>query len=771
VLTVLKSRRSHAGWVGILALLLLLAIGPAAAHPLGNFTVNHFARLTPAANRVAIHYVVDMAEIAAFQELQQADADGDGSVSEAELGAYADRAARSYAGGLMLTIDGQPVPLRLTGREVSRPPGVGGLSTLRLECEIAAAIPASASGSGGVRRLHFEDPNRGDRIGWHEAVVAAGPGISIFDSSAYANGVSDELRAYPTELLATPLNERTVELSFAAGPAPAAAAPLRTRDGRPAQPARDLLGELLTRRQLTPMVALLGLLLAFGLGAVHALSPGHGKTIVGAYLIGARGTARHAAFLGLTVTLTHTAGVFALGLVTLFASRYVLPERFYPALSFVSGAMVVVIGAHLFISRLRAALGHPAPHHAHGPDTQQPSTPTSELPDTQHPAPSIATFDHPNTQHPTPSTHSHFPPGADGTAITWRTLLALGISGGMLPCPSALVVLLSAIALHRTGYGLLLVGAFSLGLASVLTGIGLLFVGAGRLLNRPRGLDRLARVLPVAGAFVVTCAGVAICWSAVAQSGLDFSAWGKGAAGPAGPLSTAGLLGIGLVFGLKHALEADHLAAVTTIVSERKSVWSSSLVGGLWGIGHTISLLVAGVAVILLHLQIGEKTALALEFCVALMLIALGVNALRKLRRGGTLHVHVHQHGGHTHAHPHLHGEAPEADEATHHGFRLNARPLLVGMVHGMAGSAALMLLVLSTIPSAALGFAYIGVFGLGSVGGMMLMSALVGLPMHLTAARFTRANLALRALAGTFSLGFGLFMVYNIGFVDGLFR
>lgn len=237
------------------------------------------------------------------------------------------------------------------------------------------------------------------------------------------------------------------------------------------------------------------------------------------------------------------------------------------------------------------------------------------------------------------------------------------------------------------------------------------------------------------------------------------------------PLSAAPVLAFGFVMGLKHAVEADHLAAVSAIVSERKSLWVSTLVGGLWGIGHTIALIVAGVAVILFHFEIGERTERALEFAVGLMLIALGVNALRKLARGGHLHLHVHQHGGREHIHPHVHDKAPEPNPHTHHGLRLGPRPLLVGMVHGLAGSAALTLLVLSTISSPVVGLLYLVVFGVGSAGGMMLMSALFGLPVYLTAARFTRAHLAVRGLAGLFSLSLGLFTIYEIGFVNGLFR
>lgn len=364
--------------------------------------------------------------------------------------------------------------------------------------------------------------------------------------------------------------------------------------------------------------------------------------------------------------------------------------------------------------------------------------------------------------------HSHLPPGTDNTPVTWRSLLALGISGGLLPCPSALVVMLAAIAGQRIGFGLLLIVAFSLGLAGVLTGIGLIFVYAGRWMKKTAlGSGRLARVLPVVSAFIIACLGVAICYEALIQAGVDFGALFSDAPRPT---TAASVLAFGLVLGLKHAVEADHLAAVTTIVSERKSILSASLVGGLWGVGHTISLFAAGLAVILLRVEISKRMEMALEFCVALMLVALGANALRKLARGGRVHLHTHRHGGFWHVHPHLHESSGEADEETHHGLRLSGRPLVVGMIHGLAGSAALMLLVLSTIQSPLTGLAYIAVFGVGSIGGMMLMSALVGLPVHLTAGRFMRANLAIRCLAGLFSLGFGLFMVYEIGFVDGLF-
>jgi ABC-type nickel/cobalt efflux system permease component RcnA len=244
-------------------------------------------------------------------------------------------------------------------------------------------------------------------------------------------------------------------------------------------------------------------------------------------------------------------------------------------------------------------------------------------------------------------------------------------------------------------------------------------------------------------------------------------------------VSMISLLAFGFALGLKHATEADHLAAVSTIVSDRKSLWSASLVGGLWGLGHTIALFIAGIAVIQLHLKISELLSRGLEFGVALMLVVLGLDTLRKLTRGGRLHIHFHRHGGRLHAHPHIHDAAHAnqrthlqdhaAEQPTHHGLAIGPRPLVVGMIHGVAGSGALMLLVLSTISSPLVGLTYVLVFGIGSIGGMMLMSLLLSLPFHLTTKRFARLEWAMKGTAGLFSVGFGLFMIYQIGFVDGL--
>jgi sulfite exporter TauE/SafE len=223
-------------------------------------------------------------------------------------------------------------------------------------------------------------------------------------------------------------------------------------------------------------------------------------------------------------------------------------------------------------------------------------------------------------------------------------------------------------------------------------------------------------------------------------------------------VTTFGVLTIGFALGLQHATEADHLAAVSTIVSEKKNLLTASIVGGLWGIGHTISLFAVGVLVIFLKLQISESVEAKLEACVGAMLVLLGLNALRKLLTSSKIHVHSHEHDGHEHIHIHSHNK--EQATGTHH--RLSFRSVVIGMVHGLAGSAALMLLVVPTIKSETVALLYILIFGIGSIGGMMAMSFLIGLPFHLTANRFDILNRGIRLIAGIFSLGLGASIIYE---------
>lgn len=223
-------------------------------------------------------------------------------------------------------------------------------------------------------------------------------------------------------------------------------------------------------------------------------------------------------------------------------------------------------------------------------------------------------------------------------------------------------------------------------------------------------------------------------------------------------LTTYSILLLGFALGLRHATEADHLAAVSTIVSEKKGLMSASIVGGLWGVGHTIALFAVGLVVILLKLQISESLEAKLESVVGVMLVILGINAIRKILSSNKIHAHAHEHGGHRHTHIHTHID--EGSEVSHHRF--GPRSVIVGMVHGLAGSGALMFIILPLIPSPLVALAYIVVFGVGSIGGMMMMSFLLGLPLHFTAGRFDLMNKGIRWCAGLFSVGLGTFIVYE---------
>lgn len=470
------------------------------AHPLGNFSVNNYSRIDVEKSQIRLHCVLDMAEIPTFQESQQIDQDKNDSLSDEELGAYLEQLTPQYAANLKLFVDEQPVQIQTAAKNISLRSGSGNLPTLRIEWDFGAEISLNAKDA--VHRLQFENANYKERVGWNEIVVNRAADVSVFDSSAFGSALTDELETYPEDMLLAPLSEREAKLSFSASDIPADAKALLTRDGKTSAPVqKDKFAELIAVPEITPAIALFGLLLAAGFGAMHAMSPGHGKTVVGAYLIGTKGTVKHAAFLGLTVTITHTLGVFALGLITLFATQFILPERIMPFLGFVSGLLVLFIGLSLFKSRLLSALGYQTDDHDH--EHLQ-----DDNHDDQHDE-GHGAFSHTHDG----NTHSHLPP----ETVTWKSLLALGISGGLLPCPSALVLMLAAISKDRIGYGLLLTLAFSFGLAATLMCVGLAFLYLGKILDRPSlAKNPIIKALPVFSAFIIACVGAVICYNSLA---------------------------------------------------------------------------------------------------------------------------------------------------------------------------------------------------------------------------------------------------------------
>jgi len=235
-------------------------------------------------------------------------------------------------------------------------------------------------------------------------------------------------------------------------------------------------------------------------------------------------------------------------------------------------------------------------------------------------------------------------------------------------------------------------------------------------------------------------------------------------------LGIMAILGLGLVFGLKHATEVDHVVAISTIVSRHKNVFRSAFVGALWGAGHTLSLMAIAIVVLWFRIAIPERVSGWLEFGVALMIIGLGVSALwRALRKNGQVHLHQHTHDGLSHTHVHFHEQETKHERSarsrhSHRVSRVGWKPVMVGMMHGLAGSGALTLLVLTQISSAWVGLLYVLTFGFGSIAGMLLMSGLIGLPFALTSRKLTSAHNGLQTVAAILSICFGIWYAYKVG-------
>jgi nickel/cobalt exporter len=466
------------------------------AHPLGNFTTNQLAQVRISDDRVQIHYVLDQAEIPTFQQIQRFDSDGDGTIVGAERAPLLHGDLAEISSGLELTADGGPLVLGPPrAARLGFPPGQGGLLLTRIEADFAAPLPP------GAHRIELANAAFSGRVGWHAIQILSG-GDTDVSSSVPATDPTDGLRSYPQDLLSSPPDDR--QASFEATPGSGQiSAPRGLADGGNTENrALDGFANSLAGGNTHGLLIVFLLAAAFGWGALHALSPGHGKSMVAGYLVGSRGAPRHAVILGLTVTATHTAAVFALGLITLAASQYVLPEDLYPWLGIASGLMVVTIGLSVMRSRLRR---WQAMRTANGRG--------------------VGAHDHGAHGHHHDHGHAHGQLGARaGEPITMRGLIGLGVSGGIVPCPSALVVLIAAISQHRVGLGMVLILAFSLGLAATLTAIGLVVIWGGRLVQRLR-LERrvfggrVAGVVPAISASVIVLAGTLITLRAIPQLG------------------------------------------------------------------------------------------------------------------------------------------------------------------------------------------------------------------------------------------------------------
>ena len=379
------------------------------------------------------------------------------------------------------------------------------------------------------RPVDFEDHNFPDRAGWKEIVVRRGWAQLVQASHGNVDRTK-ALTVYPPDPTSAPPQDLRASAEWweesvvpvvtkivpIAQPKPVIAPDAAPPSSIPPAPQGDYLSQLLGKKEISLSLMLVGIVVAFGLGSAHALTPGHGKTIVAAYLVGSRGTPRHAAFLGAMVTFTHTISVFALGLGTLFLTKYINQEKISQVLGAISGITIVIIGASLFYKRLmklradqahERAHAHGQPHHhghshGHAHDHHHHEHDHAHV----HDASQTLPHKHDHGHYHGPGGHSHVPEGD----ITLGSLIALGASGGLVPCPSALVILLASIALGHVGLGLILLVSFSLGLAVVLMAIGMLVLYAKSWLPDPKGTSRhpLFRLIPVASAVVVVCLGL-----------------------------------------------------------------------------------------------------------------------------------------------------------------------------------------------------------------------------------------------------------------------
>ena len=538
---------------GAAALFILLNAAACFGHPMGNLSVNHYARLEPGAQGVDVLYVLDLAEIPTFELTQQWNLPA--SSPKDVLERRATRQAREWISNLAFTANGKPVTASIASTSLAIVDGAGNLPVFR----IATKLHVNAASG----RFEYEDRNYPSRAGWREVVIQAGSGAGVVKASNGGQDISEALTSYPQDPTKAPPQDTKAWLEWKAEPGliSSTARPTATKAMTPPAPAiqsqpvpvardvrppeaqaagvikrNDSISQILRMKTISwpVMFTLIGI--AFWFGALHALEPGHGKTMVAAYLVGERGNARHAVWLGGIVTFTHTISVFLLGLATIFLSRYVMPDRISKVLGILSGLSIVWIGGMLLLRRARAlkvsmphaAHGH---HHGHDHDHHHHAHDHGHHHGHHHDHDHVHVHDHPHEHdhhHPHEHAHHHgseahqhahgaFTHTHDGhthshapaEGISMKTLLALGASGGMVPCPSALILLLSAISIGRPGLGMILLVAFSLGLALVLTSTGLLVLYAKNLLPEKKRTNNLVfRYVPVFSAATIVVIGV-----------------------------------------------------------------------------------------------------------------------------------------------------------------------------------------------------------------------------------------------------------------------
>ncbi|MFL5797068.1 MAG: hypothetical protein ACJ77A_03935 [Actinomycetota bacterium] len=539
--------------------LLVVSAGGASAHPLGNFTINTYDGVVVVPGEVRVQYVLDMAEIPTFQLSHTLDRDGDGTASAAELGAFASSRASELVGHVEVRVNGRTVPLRVRSATAALRPGQAGLHCLRLEAVFAGRV-------GRTGTVSVADRTYADHIGWHEITAIGARGAVVTQSSVPERTISRALLRYPTDLLKNPLDVTRARFDFRPGASGAAPAAPGGGGGVGARPGvtGGAFARLATWSGLSIPALLLALALAAAFGAAHALLPGHGKTLMAAYLVGRGGRLRQAAQVGVAVAAMHSASVLALGLAIL-GLQVVAPDRIYPWVTLATGLLVVGMGVALVILRVRERRrgeseahrhawghthvqenGHGSEHQDHGHDHIHANGHGADRHDHVSMAAYVGAERVPALVRAGASTlergaSSRFntheigdaPPGQGhgpghmgnrdhgnghrGTGdpgpqtldrpLSRAGMASLAVAGGILPSPTAIVVLLATFSAHRIAFGLALILSFSAGMAAALVGVGILALRArGAIARRLSG--RLLRVLPIATALVIVGVGL-----------------------------------------------------------------------------------------------------------------------------------------------------------------------------------------------------------------------------------------------------------------------
>lgn len=562
-----RSRRRAAIILGLAAVLVVPAL--VAAHPLGNFTINHYAGIRVEPDRILLDVVIDQAEIPAFQARLAFDLDGDGELSDGETHAGRLIACRDLAASLDLRVDDTPLPLELTEAGLSFPPGAGGLSTMRSVCGFEARLTEPLR-DGSV--LAFADRSFSERVGWREIVVTgSGVALDSIGGTLRTESPSARLTSYPEDLLTQALADTRVDLRVTLGgkavtvldipdadpvagegggepgPEPAAGPVDGGETGGVAEAATAAvpggvgaadLPSIFRTADLTPFVLLASILTAAALGAGHALTPGHGKTLMAAYLVGTRGTPVHAAGLGFSVALSHTLGILALAGLVVGAQGLLPPDVVVRTAPVVAAISIAAIGSWMLIGEARRRWGarvrddvhhheHEATSHGGHDHDGRSAHAAGHDHDHDHVHEHVHEQFHGEASPSRPGehghggrTHSHLP--ATGSTISWRSLFVLGLAGGLIPSASALLILLGSIAAGRPAFGFVLVVSFGLGMAAVMSGIGLAIVLArGRLehIDTSSLLGRATAQLPLLASCLVLGFGVYLTIQAVSSSG------------------------------------------------------------------------------------------------------------------------------------------------------------------------------------------------------------------------------------------------------------